>query len=49
MNSRVLPLLGFAALVVLLVVGLKIADQKTNLPSPLIDKPVPEFDLPVLG
>jgi len=48
-NSRVLPLLGFAALVILLVVGLKIADQKTNLPSPLIDKPVPEFDLPVLA
>jgi cytochrome c biogenesis protein CcmG/thiol:disulfide interchange protein DsbE len=37
------------ALVVLLVVGLKIADKKTELPSPLIDKPVPEFDLPVLA
>jgi cytochrome c biogenesis protein CcmG/thiol:disulfide interchange protein DsbE len=34
---------------VLLVVGLKISDKKTQIPSPLIDKPVPEFDLPVLG
>ena len=49
MNSRMVPLLAFAALVVLLVVGLQIADKKTNLPSPLIDKPVPEFDLPVLA
>ena len=49
MNSRIFPLLGFALLVVLLVVGLKIADRKTNLPSPLIDKPVPAFDLQVLG
>jgi cytochrome c biogenesis protein CcmG/thiol:disulfide interchange protein DsbE len=47
--SRILPVLGFLTLVVLLFVGLKIADQKSNLPSPLIDKPVPEFDLPVLG
>jgi cytochrome c biogenesis protein CcmG/thiol:disulfide interchange protein DsbE len=37
------------ALVILLIVGLKIADKKTQLPSPLIDKPVPEFDLPVLA
>jgi len=49
MISRILPVLAFIALGVLLVVGLKIADQKTNLPSPLIDKPVPEFDLPVLA
>lgn len=49
MNSRIVPLIGFAGLVVLLVVGLKIADNKTNLPSPLIGKPVPAFDLPVLG
>ena len=47
--NRLVPLLGFMALVVLLVVGLKIADRKTQLPSPLIDKPVPEFDLPVLA
>jgi cytochrome c biogenesis protein CcmG/thiol:disulfide interchange protein DsbE len=36
-------------LVGLLVVGLKIADKKTNLPSPLINKPVPAFNLPVLA
>ena len=34
--------------VVLLLVGLKISDKKTQIPSPLIDKPVPTFDLPVL-
>ena len=49
MNSRVLPLMAFVLLVALLVVGLKIADRKTQLPSPLIDKPAPAFDLPVLG
>ena len=49
MNSRVLPLMAFALLVVLLVVGLKIADRKTQLPSPLINKPAPAFNLPVLG
>ena len=47
--SRLFPLLGFLLLVVLLIVGLGIADRKTNLPSPLIDKPVPEFSLPVLA
>ena len=49
MSSRLLPLLAFVALVVLLVVGLKISDKKTQIPSPLIDKPVPAFDLPVLA
>ena len=49
MNSRIIPLMGFVALVILLIVGLKIADRKTQLPSPLIDKPVPAFDLPVLA
>jgi cytochrome c biogenesis protein CcmG/thiol:disulfide interchange protein DsbE len=48
-NSRIFPLLGFIVLVILLVVGLKIADKKTQIPSPLLDKPVPVFDLPVLG
>jgi len=47
--NRLVPLLAFMALVILLVVGLKIADRKTQLPSPLIDKPVPGFDLPVLA
>ena len=49
MNSRTLPLLAFILLVVLLTVGLKIADKKTQLPSPLIDLPAPAFNLPVLG
>jgi len=49
MNSRTLPLIAFILLIVLLVVGLQISDQKTALPSPLIGKPAPAFDLPVLG
>ena len=49
MSSRILPLAAFLALVVLLLVGLKISDKKTQIPSPLIDKPVPAFDLPVLA
>lgn len=49
MNSRIFPLLAFVVLVILLVVGLKISDRKTELPSPLIDKPAPAFNLPVLG
>lgn len=48
MSSRLLPLLAFVLLVGLLLVGLKIADKKTQIPSPLIDKPVPVFNLPVL-
>ncbi len=34
---------------ILLAAGLKIADHKTELPSPLIGKNVPEFSLPLLG
>ncbi len=49
MNSRTLPLIGFVLLVILLIVGLKISDQKTLIPSPLINKPAPAFDLPILG
>jgi cytochrome c biogenesis protein CcmG/thiol:disulfide interchange protein DsbE len=49
MNSRTLPLIAFVLLVVLLVVGLNISDRKTLIPSPLIDKPAPAFDLPVLA
>jgi len=48
-NSRTIPLIGFVLLVVLLIAGLKIADKKTELPSPLIGKPAPAFDLPVLA
>jgi len=49
MNTRLLPLLAFILLVVLLLIGLGNADRKTLIPSPLIDKPAPEFNLPVLG
>lgn len=49
MNSRTLPLMAFILLIILLVVGLKISDRKTELPSPLIGKQAPEFNLPVLG
>jgi len=34
MNGRTIPIIAFALLLVLLVVGLQIADQKTQLPSP---------------
>lgn len=49
MMSRVIPLVLFLLLAVLLAVGLTIADKKTELPSPLIGKAIPEFTLPVLG
>lgn len=49
MNTRTMPLLAFIALVVLLLIGLNISDRKTLLPSPLIGKPVPAFNLPVLA
>jgi len=48
-NSRTLPLIAFLLLVALLVAGLSISDRKTLIPSPLINKPVPAFDLPVLA
>ena len=47
--NRLLPLFGFVLLTVLLMVGLKNAPDKDKIPSPLIDKPVPGFSLPVLG
>jgi cytochrome c biogenesis protein CcmG/thiol:disulfide interchange protein DsbE len=49
MMTRLLPIIIFVMLGVLLAVGLKIADKKQDLPSPLIGKPVPEFSLPLLG
>jgi cytochrome c biogenesis protein CcmG/thiol:disulfide interchange protein DsbE len=49
LNSRTLPLIAFVLLVGLLLAGLNISDRKTLIPSPLIDKPVPAFSLPVLG
>jgi cytochrome c biogenesis protein CcmG/thiol:disulfide interchange protein DsbE len=47
--GRLLPFLLFILLAVLLAAGLTIADRKTEIPSPLIGKPVPEFSLPLLG
>jgi len=49
MIGRVIPIVVFVVLGVLLAVGLKIADKKGDLPSPLIGKPMPEFSLPLLG
>lgn len=46
--SRILPLAGFLALAGLLLFGLFNADSKSELPSPLIGKPVPAFALPAL-
>jgi cytochrome c biogenesis protein CcmG/thiol:disulfide interchange protein DsbE len=47
--GRIVPIILFVLLGVLLAVGLKIADHKTEIPSPLIGKKIPEFSLPVLG
>ena len=49
MIGRFLPLLAFLLLAALLAVGLTIADRKTEIPSPLIGKPMPSFSLPILG
>jgi cytochrome c biogenesis protein CcmG/thiol:disulfide interchange protein DsbE len=49
MIGRLVPILVFVLLGVLLAVGLKIADHKTELPSPLVGKPMPSFSLPLLG
>lgn len=46
--NRLLPLLVFALLAALLGFGLYNADHKSEIPSPLIGKPMPEFDLPDL-
>lgn len=49
MIGRLLPVIIFLALGLLLAAGLKIADRKTEIPSPLIGKKIPEFTLPILG
>ncbi len=49
MIGRLLPLLLFLGLGVLLAFGLTLSDSKTKLPSPLIGKPIPDFQLPILG
>ena len=49
MIGRLLPLLLFLLLGALLAVGLTISEHKTDLPSPLIGKQIPDFHLPLLG
>lgn len=46
--SRLVPLLLFIGLAGLLAFGLRHADTKSDLPSPLVGKPVPAFELPAL-
>jgi cytochrome c biogenesis protein CcmG/thiol:disulfide interchange protein DsbE len=48
MIGRLVPIGAFLVLGILLAVGLKIADHKEDLPSPLIGKPMPAFALPLL-
>ncbi|WP_101926808.1 MULTISPECIES: DsbE family thiol:disulfide interchange protein [Luteimonas] len=49
--GRWLPLLAFGALIALLAAGVWLSrnPDRDALPSPLIGKPAPAFDLPVLG
>jgi cytochrome c biogenesis protein CcmG/thiol:disulfide interchange protein DsbE len=49
MISRILPIAIFVLLGILLAAGLKIADRKTELPSPLVGREMPKFTLPMLG
>lgn len=49
MIGRLVPVIVFVLLGILLAAGLKIADRKTEIPSPLIGKPLPPFELPLLG
>jgi cytochrome c biogenesis protein CcmG/thiol:disulfide interchange protein DsbE len=48
MLKRFMPLIIFLLLVILLVIGLDRAKDVRLVPSPLIGKPVPEFELPFL-
>jgi len=47
MNRFIVPIIGFAILVLFLLIGLN--RDPTFVPSPLIGKPMPEFSLPRLG
>ena len=51
MNARMLPLLGFVLLIALLGFGIGYMrnNSMNDVPSPLIDKAAPAFNLPVLG
>lgn len=46
--ARVLPLVVFILLGVLLAAGLMLSDTKSEIPSPLVGRPMPEFVLPRL-
>lgn len=46
--ARLLPLLVFLLLGVLLAAGLMLSDSKSEIPSPLVGKMMPEFELPRL-
>jgi cytochrome c biogenesis protein CcmG/thiol:disulfide interchange protein DsbE len=46
MNKFTLPVIGFLVLVVFLGIGLTL--RPSELPSPLINKPAPQFSLPLL-
>ena len=48
MMGRLMPLIAFLGLGLLLAFGLKNADTKTLIPSPLVGKPAPGFNLPDL-
>lgn len=49
MIARLIPVIVFVLLGILLAAGLRIADHKTEIPSPLIGKQLPPFELPLLG
>lgn len=49
MIGRLVPVIVFVLLGILLAAGLKIADHKSEIPSPLIGKKLPPFELPLLG
>jgi len=49
MIGRLLPVFIFILLGILLAAGLKIADKKTEIPSPLVGREMPRFNLPILG
>lgn len=46
MNRYLLPLIGFIVLAAFLAIGLRLDPREV--PSPLIDKPAPEFSVPTL-
>lgn len=48
MIGRLVPLMVIIGLGVLLAVGLGRSSTKSDIPSPLIGKPIPEFTLPLL-